>query len=537
MAYIKLNNDALLEILRLLTQDSVPQWEVAQTFGVTQSTISHFVNRKTYPEFWEQYDSAPLAAGTTTPPAEKIQTLPPGRKTIVITSAQCNTYRHSDGLKSLLNYVDLRGATLLVAPFHYNKRQTEEGVWFDVALRPYINNGTIRLADDLVYCGHLDISPTAVKPTSGFHNYMGTDSLIIPHAKLQLDPQPTPQNMPAKHIHTTGTVTQRNYIQRKAGQKAEWHHVFGALVVEIDDDGDWYVRPLNFETRTGNFYDLDGYYTPKGATYGHRLMALNFGDIHAAKLTDEMRLDCWAGKESLLALTRPEHVFLNDVHDHDSRNHHHKNDCYTNFTKYTQGAECVRSELELTTQIFNEINHASGGRTKIHVIDSNHDRALERWLKEGDYKQDHVNAVFFLELQLMNYQVMERGLITPHTFSNACHIVDSIASKHVHFALPDEPIEYAGVRFDQHGDRGNNGARGGVVAFDKQGVKIVVGHCHSANIFNGVYTAGVCMTPEDSSYASGGSNWSVSHVGTYANGKRAMFTMKQKSDGSWRHKA
>jgi hypothetical protein len=49
---------------------------------------------------------------------------------------------------------------------------------------------------------------------------------------------------PTKFNWTTGTVTLRNYIQKKAGQKAEFHHCYGALLVEVDSTGAWGVRQL-----------------------------------------------------------------------------------------------------------------------------------------------------------------------------------------------------------------------------------------------------------------------------------------------------
>ena len=83
---------------------------------------------------------------------------------------------------------------------------------------------------------------------SGLYNYTGDQSAIIPHAKLELESVPTHKEDETKLMYTTGAVTMRNYIQQKAGQKAEWHHAYSALVVEVDDDGDWFVRQINAES-------------------------------------------------------------------------------------------------------------------------------------------------------------------------------------------------------------------------------------------------------------------------------------------------
>ena len=143
----------------------------------------------------------------------------------------------------------------------------------------------------------MNILPTAVNPISGLQNYTNKDSAIIPHAKLQLESLPTPKFEPAKMMYTTGTVTQRNYVQMKAGQKASINHVFSALVVEIDSDGDWFVRQLVAESETGNFFDLGWYYTPDGKHQEpYCVEAINWGDIHSAKLDKVVADISWGSR-------------------------------------------------------------------------------------------------------------------------------------------------------------------------------------------------------------------------------------------------
>jgi hypothetical protein len=59
----------------------------------------------------------------------------------------------------------------------------------------------------------------------------------------------------ARFLYTTGAVTERNYVQKKAGQKAEFHHNYGALMVEVDKEGTPFVRQLAADD-TGAFQDL-----------------------------------------------------------------------------------------------------------------------------------------------------------------------------------------------------------------------------------------------------------------------------------------
>ena len=55
------------------------------------------------------------------------------------------------------------------------------------------------------------------------------------------------------------------------------------------------------------------------------------------------------------------------------------------------------------------------------------------------------------------------------------------------------------------------------------------GHTHSAGIIEGLYVAGVCALVQG--YNRGPSSWSITHILTYKNGKRALVTMTQ---DAWR---
>ena len=98
----------------------------------------------------------------------------------------------------------------------------------------------------------------------------------------------------------------------KSGQKAAFHHAFAALVVEVDSDGDWFVRQLNCESATGNFYDLDKYYTPKGVSADHSIEAVNYGDLHGISIDADVEYACWEGEGNILDLLKPRYQMLND---------------------------------------------------------------------------------------------------------------------------------------------------------------------------------------------------------------------------------
>ena len=100
---------------------------------------------------------------------------------------------------------------------------------------------------------------------------------------------------PVKFMYTTGAITVPQYLQQKAGQKAEFHHSIGALLVEVDDEGDWFVYQLkagddgtiyNFKfcIKNGHVSGFDGIDT------------IVWGDIHVDGLEDDMRDFCFGKK-------------------------------------------------------------------------------------------------------------------------------------------------------------------------------------------------------------------------------------------------
>lgn len=537
-----LNENIIKEVIDLKQQDLANRQNknfkglLLSNRDIAEEVLSSRSSESTVRRIWKKYKeqghysgvigNIPIAAGSIHTP-EEVRKSAEGTK-FVITSAQNNTHIHEDFFKSLLHYCENQGAQLIVSPYYYNKNGFQNGkrddVWFDERLKPYMVEESLQLAEGLVFCGELNILPTAVNPISGLHNYTGEDSAIIPHAKLQLESVPTPKFDETKLMYTTGTVTLRNYVQQKAGQKAEWHHSFSALSIEVDSEGDWFVRQLNAESTTGCFYDLDKYYTPKGVAEGtFNVSAIQFGDLHVDKLSQEVKDMCWGQSEnSLTGFLSPDYIFVHDIHDHARRNHHNIKDPYFLFKQFTQKQESVRDEVLRTTSVLTELQYHG---SDVVVVESNHDLALERWLKEADYKRDPVNAEFFLEMQLSNYKAMSRGEAL-QTFKRACELVDKGSLDNVRFLKTDESFRLHGIEMGQHGHMGSGGARGSVQAFQKQGIKFNIGHSHSCNIKDGVYQAGACMKVEDSGYAVGGSSWSISHIVTYQNGKRAIITCK-----------
>jgi len=477
-------------------------------------------------------DTRPVAAGDVAAPDTRRQSL--AGKRYVFTTAQNNTYVHEDFYYALLNFCADKGAELIVSTIAYNKSGFQNGtkeddkLWYDPRIVPYIRNESLKVAEGLIFCGELDILPTAVTPLSGFENYTQESSGIVPHTKVQMQSLPRMKGADPRILYTTGAITLRNYIQRKAGQKAEFHHVFGALYVEIDEQGDWFARQLVADG-AGVFHDLDKRYS-KDDIHTMPVTAITWGDIHVEKLDGEVFSSAWGTGDdpddnTMLVALNPTWQFIHDLTDFRARNHHNLNDPFFLADMHYKGQGNVEKDLHRCGAF---LAHITRFGNRAVVVDSNHDQALQRWLREADIRQDPENAEFFHHASMMIHRHIKEGKEF-NVFQWAVTADGTIPSKTI-FLKEDDSFLLYGIEQALHGHRGPNGARGNHKSLRTIGRKVSIGHTHSAGIIDGVYVAGVSGSL-DMDYNKGPSSWSHSHILTYANGKRAIVTMKR---GKWR---
>jgi hypothetical protein len=479
----------------------------------------------------------------------------------ILTCAQNNTALHETAWLSLLQVAKFYSARLMVSRFTYDKSvgarsakpgtdASRDALWYDPRIAANVCDERVELAPGLVWCGEMNILPTAVRPLSGLEIYTGRRSGIFPHVKIALESIASGKNEGVKLNYTTGTVTQRNYIAKKAGLKADFHHCYGALLVEVDSEGSWWCRQLNADSE-GTIYDLDKMFRPDGLRSGERVEAISWGDIHAASLDGDVFRASWGGdvtrryrptEPSMIDTLRPKVQFMHDVLDFRSRNHHDFKNPHKRYQRHVEGTGDVREEV---TGVAEFLGTAHRDWCQTVVVDSNHDDALTRWLREADYRDDPLNAEFFLEAQLAIFRSIratETGrqpMLVPHndfhTLEWAITHVAPKAAPQVKYLRADESYVICadasgGIECGMHGHLGANGARGSAAGFAKMGRKAIVGHSHQAGIVDGVYVGGVSAYL-DQGYNRGPSSWSHSHVVCYPNGKRAIITIW---NGKWR---
>lgn len=525
----------LVEVMNALVRSQGVKRQAARALGMEASLFGY------YCDIAEQRGISATVRGNSDAPKPAPAKLPKKGeiKRYILTCAQNDTLIHEPTWQALNALASHYDAELMVATLTYKssadgsaKRGTERSRSdkYDPRIEPYVVDEMRALAPTLVWNGNVNILPTATDPLSGWENYNFRASSIFPHVKCAMRSIPTVRADGAKLQYTTGTVTTRNYIQKKAGQKAEFDHVYGGLLVEVNHEGRWWARQLNVDSR-GELYDLDVVVRANGRVQRHDgVEAIQFGDVHVAQMEDEMMHATW-GEGGMVDALRPRMQFMHDLLDFEARSHHNLRDPFKVLELHAKKRDSVEDEIKEIVDFL--IGLAQRDYCQTIIVESNHDLHFERWLRDTSWKSDPLNARIHTKATAAFIESIHAGT----SFSALKWALEEYGPvANLTWADPDEGFvilkdESGGVEMGLHGDLGPNGARGSIRNLSRLGRKVCIGHSHSAGIHNGAYQSGV-KARLNMDYTRGApSSWTQSDIVVYPNGKRQIITWY---DGKYR---
>ena len=442
------------------------------------------------------------------------------RSRYVVTTAQNDTSPHYGFMSALEAYCKANDAQLIVIPIRYRNptsdKEKQQDTWHS-RLRPYLVGERKELVDGVMLMGDIKTQPTAVNPLSGLHTITGNKCGIFGHTKVAMESVPTPGQELPKILMTTGAVTKPNYSDAKAGKKGEFHHVLGAVVVESGNE--FHFRFINAQS-DGTFIDLDKVYRPKRSPKkAKQPSALVLGDLHAIRHDPE-------NLEAVMEICdelKPRRLVVHDSLDFQSASHH--NNFFERFKLSQTGRNKVMDELRYTCELLDKL----AAKADLYVIASNHDEHLFKWLESHQNGLDVTNARIYHQLKSEMLGEIEKTGSIPDPLSL---VAKKLMKKKARFLKLGESFQLHGIEMSYHGDKGPNGARGNANAFDKIGVKTIIGHSHTPRIVGGCYQTGTSSLL-DMGYNTGPSSWLHSHVLVYANGKRTHINV---INGRWQAK-
>lgn len=460
----------------------------------------------------------------------------------LLTAAQDDTGMHLPFWQNLQAYARHIGAEVRVGGFTYQKGLFEDhasrSAVFAPEVQPFLDHENAELGG-LLWAAKMNILPTAGNPLSGLHTFSQGRWAVYPHAKVQLVSVPTRPGLPAAHVMTTGCCTVPNYIQKKAGQKAEFHHSIGGVIVEVDEAGRIFARHIG-AAADGSFQDLTTRVANGRVSEGHPIEHATWGDIHREKMDPVVArtvfgldLDSEAvhPEGCVLDVLRPRAQSFHDLLDFQTRNHHRRGDHHFGAAMLAAGTNSVEAEVAAAARFLRQSFRP--WCTSV-VAASNHHDALTRWLREADPRQDAANARYWCEL---NAQMLARIEATEAGFD----VFRWAMARHDPQLLADIVFvprggsfmvceDSGGIEVGMHGDEGPNGARGNPSNLIRVATRMNIGHGHSPAWQDGVLMAGLFGLFDQGYNNTALSAWSHSFIATMANGKRQLVTMQ---DGKW----
>lgn len=500
----------------------------------------------------------PLYGGTVLGTETLVKPLPPEGEVYryILTSAQNNTEIHKEVWANIKALAKFYKAQIMVGTYTYNqnkfgklavkrnkKNPYQHTLWYAREVRPFFADTRVQLANGLVFCGEMNTLPTAVNPLANFETYSGRKSAIFPHAKMVMRSVPTMQSEGVKLNYTTGTVTQKNYIAKREGLKAEFHHIYGAVLAEVDSNGNWWVRQLNYDQGTDSIQDLNVLAVGgKIVSTTASAEAITYGDLHGTHADpDAVRL-----AQDELDTMRPKYQFIHDSLEGASINPHqrHYKTNHEKFHTWLRGYHKLENELVDTARLLETFDRPFAQTV---IVDSNHDDWwLKRWLREHDYRVDPPNTEVFLKLQAWYYDQIRNGVTEEQSRArtakpkmprdiNVLEYAFREVAKYkapAKFLVADESFLTANGKIENgmHGHLGPNGRRGTPENLSKIARRANTAHTHSAGIFEGLYVAGT-NAYKRWDYTKGPNSQTQSDIITYPNGKRQIIT---KYAGKWR---
>lgn len=459
------------------------------------------------------------------------RTLNPKAKRYIVTAAQNATPVHPKWWATLEAAARDLKAELLVIPLRYknptsqwsgSQRNAEH--WCR-EVRPYLWNTRRSLNKNLMVLGDIKIQPTATSPLTGADALSHAASGIIGHTKVQLRSIPTPSRRMAKLLMTTGACTVENYTDSRSGRIGEFHHSLSAVIVEVDGSR-FHARHVHWSDTTKGAYDLDKVWTPMGVEDGAGVLALVMGDTHVRFIDPAVEAATF-GPRGMVNVLRPDNLVWHDVLDSYSCNPHHVGNPFVAVAKANARMGNVQDEVNEAIEFIRRRTPKWGNSV---VVGSNHDDMLRRWVIRNDWRNDPINAAFYLETALAmvrGTKMGKGGAEYPDPFRYWC---DKAESAGVRVLGEDESLVLAGVELGMHGDRGPNGARGSARNLRRIGVRSFIGHSHSPAIDEGCYQVGT-STRLRLEYNKGPSSWLNAHGILHRDGKRQIVVIV---DGKWR---
>jgi len=455
------------------------------------------------------------------------------KRTFVITTAVAGKEIHEPSFQALKTFEDTNDGMIIIQPCEDVASRSSV---FDYELDRRLRDCGFAFKDlplnNKFFLSSIRVSAKQVNPLTGLDRLaQARGSMALASPKQYLKFVANSNTKMPKALMTTGAITVDDYSTDKSMSKrtshlAEFDHVMGALIIEIEDENIFHFRQIQFD-EDGSFYDLGWKYNPDGSVedisnlMGELPVAV-FGDTHVGSHCPEVD-QCL---QEIVDYVGCEEIIVHDIFDNRFNNHHDVTKPILRAKLARENKTSMMREGRITAEWLDEWSERVDN---IIIVKSNHDEALERYIDEGRFVKDPENLYDALELVKKRIEGVD---VLKYLVNDMIGVKNPDKIKWLN---RDEDYIKFGIENGAHGDKGGNGSRGSLPSIEKAYYKATVGHSHTAGIWREVYQVGT-STVLKLSYNSGPSSWTNTMCIQYPNGQRQLINIIRTKDGStsWR---
>lgn len=430
-------------------------FKISQSIGKSTRTVQNWVNK----------------LGLTTPLEEpeyiqeaKKRKIDKTKKRFIITWAQNDTVVHKNFLKNIEAYAKFIDADIHIIAGRYKNptsiNSNKKDSWSREIIK-YLDANRHDLHKYVSIMSDVKIQPTAVNPMSSMEGMSGINSCVFGSPKVQMQVISVLEGSMSKIMMTTGAITKINYTDSKAGKKGEFHHTYGFVIIEIQDEEKFHIRQVT-ANESGEFNDLYFNVKKEKVTRNEKIEAIVLGDVHIGD-TDEVVMKSTL---DLLKKLKPKYTVVHDLFNGKSISHHDLKNPIKMYQKEIEGSNSLRNEIERMLEWIDRMK-----KYNLVIVRSNHDDFLDRWILNSDWKFDVKNTMEYIDFtKILLENKAPKGLIP--------YIINTSFPNEVITLGRDESFKVKEWELGAHGDIGQNGSKGTLLQFRKINTKIVVGHYH-----------------------------------------------------------
>ena len=239
--------------IKKLYSDKSKSWskkldEISEYLGVSTRTVMRWLAKAGFSS-GKKIEDSPIYQEATKRKSNK------EKEVYIFTWAQNASRIHEPLWNNILAYKEFHNAEIHVVPGVYRSGKEKVDSYWSSEVIDYLDASRQKIHKYVTFLGDVKTIPTAKYPLTGFESFSDDGLIIVGHPKMHLETLPVLQNNPPKYTVTTGTITRPKYTESKAGAIAEFYHMYGFLIVEIEDKNTYYFRQVNADI-SGNFIDL-----------------------------------------------------------------------------------------------------------------------------------------------------------------------------------------------------------------------------------------------------------------------------------------